>query len=368
MNICFLLGGLSHNGGIGRVVALLSSHLAKLVNGNIHVLSYYDTQKPMFYKLAPEIKHSYLLKDYQSMTSFLLRGGEKVLRSFLSENSIDVIIACGALFFPVSVRATKGIQTRCVCWEHTAPRQNSDHKAQSLARWYGIHRSDLNVVLTKSALEMYTQKYHAKNTVQIYNPIDELLVNNAKNYNANSKKILSVGRLCYQKNFQCAVSIAKRILPNHPDWRWDIYGQGEDYDELSMMIQENGLSAQMRLCGQVGNLYELYSEYAFMVMTSRYEGFPMSLLEGIGNGLPLISFDVPTGPNEIIEDDYNGYLVGAGDIDEMFYRIQCLMNDVEKRVSMSRNGKKQCNRFSCTEITAQWKRELEHLQMYKERE
>jgi glycosyltransferase involved in cell wall biosynthesis len=229
----------------------------------------------------------------------------------LKEQEIDVLIACGALFFPIAVRACKGTHVKCICWEHTDPNTGSDYRFQRLARSYGAKRSSCNVVLTKRAQKFYEAHYPKARTVQIYNPIDHKVLENAGEYRPESKKIISVGRLTYQKYFQMAVEIAAEILPMHPDWQWDIYGDGEERQELEQLIAEKGLTEQMHLMGQVSDLYNRYREYAIMVMTSRYEGFPMSLLEGMGNGLPLVSFDIDTGPDEIIRDGENGYLIPA---------------------------------------------------------
>ena len=117
------------------------------------------------------------------------------------------------------------------------------------------------------------------------------------------------------------MKVASEVLPKFPDWQWDIFGQGEDLEELIRLAKEAQIDEQMHFNGQVTDLYERYKQYSIMVMTSRYEGFPMTLLEGIGNGLPLVSFDIPTGPSEIIDDGENGYLLQEGDINGMVYRL-----------------------------------------------
>ena len=96
-----------------------------------------------------------------------------------------------------------------------------------------------------------------------------------------------------------------------------------------------------------------------MVMTSRYEGFPMTLLEGLGNGLPLISFDIPTGPSEIIEDGKNGFLIKALDVDGMSIRLNEMMRSTDVLVHMSHNSREKAKVFSQEEIESKWNKELE---------
>lgn len=354
MNICFFLGGFHQNGGIGRVTSMLANSLAESGDYHITALCYFDPKLPNIYEVSDEIDQKFFLSAYSSMSKQLLSRGAGRLRRFLKDNDIDVLIACGALFYPISVIACKGIKTKCICWEHSDPEGNNDHRGQYWARRFGIKRSDLNVVLTKRALKVFKEKYKAENTVQIYNPVDKAVFESAGEYNRESKKIISVGRLTYQKNFQAAVRIASKVLSANPDWEWDIFGKGEDLEELLEMTEAAGLQDRVHFKGQVSDLYDRYKEYGIMVMTSRYEGFPMTLLEGTGNGLPLISFDIPTGPSEIIDDGINGYLLSEGNEEGLAERLTELMQNSALRSEMSKASKEKCNGFEVDEVSSEW--------------
>lgn len=80
----------------------------------------------------------------------------------------------------------------------------------------------------------------------------------------------------------------------------------------------------------------------------------MTLLEGSGNGLPLLSFDIPTGPNEIIEDEKNGYLIKAFDVEDMAKKIENLICNQKLRNLMSQESKKRCQLFTEKEVISQW--------------
>ncbi|MBD5148911.1 MAG: glycosyltransferase family 4 protein [Oscillibacter sp.] len=354
MRVCFLLGGLTSSGGIGRVTSVLANQLAECKDIDCCLLSYYDAKRENVYAISDKVEQSFLFPAYCSMTKCMTQGGPGRLRVFLQNNAIDIIVACGALFFPVSVRAVKGTRIRCICWEHTSPASGADHRFQGLARRYGISKSDMNVVLTKSAVRMYVENFGCRNTLQIYNPIDQSVLERASAYQRDSKRIISVGRLTYQKNFSLAVEAASRVLPAFPGWTWDIYGEGEEREQLERLIQKKGLYGRVRLRGEVDNLYDLYQDYSFAVMTSRYEGFPMSLLEGLGNGLPLISFDIATGPDEIITSGENGFLVEAGNVDMLAERMREMMLDSEKREQMSRKSRKRIPDFSMANFVNKW--------------
>ena len=354
MRICFLLGGFYQNGGIGRVTSVLANRLAEESDLEVFTLCYFNPHKPNIYQLETAVHEEFFLESYQSMAKLLFTGGEKKLRKYLFDNKVDVLIACGALFFPISTRACKGLKTKCICWEHSDPEGNNDHRGQNIARKYGIKRSDLNIVLTKRALRVYQEKYKVNHTVQIYNPIDPSVFRCSKGYSIESKKIISVGRLTYQKNFEIAVKVASNVLPQHPDWEWDVFGQGEELDGLVALTKELGIDKQMHFRGQVSDLYDRYSDYAVMVMTSRYEGFPMTLLEGMGNGLPLVSFDVPTGPDEIIENGKNGYLIQAFDVNMMSNKVNGLLEDSDLLREMSKYNLECRKKYSMEGIVKEW--------------
>ena len=228
MNICFMLGGFSGNGGIGRVTSMLAGQLAELDGYHVTTLSYVDAGLPNLYPVSERIEQRFLLNSYQSMAKLLLTGGERNLRKFLRENKIDVLVACGALFFPICVRACKRTKVKCVCWEHTNPATEYDYRFQGFARSYGAKRAHCNVVLTKRAKRFYESHFPKNKIAQIYNPIDTQVFKHAGSYRPESKKIISVGRLCYPKYFQMAIEVAGKVLPKCPEWCWDIYGEGED--------------------------------------------------------------------------------------------------------------------------------------------
>lgn len=357
IRICFLLGGFQRNGGIGRATSILVNQLCQDVDFEIHTISYLQEQGPTLYNVLPEVKTHVLNTKSCSMTKSLLHNHAiQKVRTILKKEKIDFLISCGALYYPLGIMACKGLKTKSICWEHTNPSVSSDYRFQSICRSYAARKCSQIVVLTKEAEQYYREHYPKSNKkiMQIYNPIS----NNAsrsKQYDINSKKIISVGRLSYPKNFDRLISIASYILPQYPDWSWDIYGDGELKDSLQTLIGNYNLERQLSLRGQVSDLYDRYCDYAFMVMTSRYEGFPMSLIEGAANRLPLISFDIPTGPKEIIIDEVNGFLVNPESDDEMIKKIKELIENSHLRKTMSDEVFHLSDAFALERILKQWK-------------
>lgn len=157
------------------------------------------------------------------------------------------------------------------------------------------------------------------------------------------------------------VEAAKLVLPKYPDWQWDLYGTGDTLDEIRKKIEEYGLEKQLILKGNVKDVYQVYGEYAFLVLPSYREGLPLVLLEAKALGLPMISFDITTGPNEIIKDGKDGYLIPPYDIQKMAERIEKFITDEEQRVSFSKNTEDGIEKFEKKQIYDQWVQLIEEL-------
>lgn len=348
-NIGIFLGDVHGNGGISRVTWIIGNKINSFCN--LFILSNYHN-KSVRYKYSEDVKIEYLFEDRKPVHTRFLRT-TKGIYDFIKRNKIEVLICAGAIFYPPCVLALKGTSVKLICWEHSNVSVEREHKFQGICRKMGAKNADLIVPLTKTDERLYREKYHVKNCKAIYNPVDDRLMGPVK-YNANSKKIISVGRLCYQKNFELLVEVADIFLNNNPQWSWDIFGEGENRENIQKKINAAGLSDRLILKGRVSDLYERYNQYAMLVMTSRFEGFPMTLLESTAKGIPAISFDVLTGPNEIIIDGETGYLVQPEDIKTMAKKMQILAENSELRNKMSKKCMEIRYNFSCKSVIQQW--------------
>lgn len=356
--VCFLVQDLEINGGIGRVISILSAQLAQEKELELSVLIYADNGSTECYSMSDKVHLSMIYTEPRTMTKAMLTDAVWKVRRYLREEQIDILIACGALYFPLAVLATWGTQTRFWSWEHTDPSTGYDHRFQMQARKFGIRHAQKSIVLTRVAERYYLEILHAKReqVIQIYNPA--ILRSDKRAYSLNSHRIISVGRLTYQKNFSLLVDIAADVLRKRPGWSWDVYGDGEEREDLQQKAETLGISESITFKGVVPDLIDRYVDYSFIVMTSRYEGFPMSLLEAGAAGLPMISFDIQTGPSEIIEDGINGYLIDPLDRRGMAEAIFRLIDEKETRLSFSEAARQKMEEFSIDGICRQWKQLL----------
>ena len=119
-------------------------------------------------------------------------------------------------------------------------------------------------------------------------------------------------------------------------------------------IKEYNLQDRLILKGKVSNVEDYYENSALYVMTSRFEGLPMTLLEAKNHKLPIVSFDCPTGPSEIIRNNVNGYLVKANDIKEMSNKVNSVLQDDKKLKEFSDKAELDIDKFNINSIIDKW--------------
>lgn len=174
------------------------------------------------------------------------------------------------------------------------------------------------------------------------------------NYIRNEKKIIAIGRLEYQKNFQSLIEAFRYVNKKYPDWTLDIWGEGSLKLDLENLIKKFKLEKKVNLCGIAVNLDNIYKFGDILVMTSRFEGFPLSMLEGMSYGLPVIAYDFPCGPKDVIIQNRNGIIVPQFDILKLSESIIYLIENKSIRLKMGMQALETVNLFSEEKIVKKW--------------
>ncbi|MFX0558413.1 glycosyltransferase [Maribacter sp. CXY002] len=353
IKIAFALVTVSNNGGIARVTSLMTSNLHATNNYEIHVIGFKKHPIDMGYLWHNELHYHHLVDGDVSMKKGIFKA-TRTLRNILKENKITVLVACSSIMGPLGVLATRCNRTRLVYWDHSSFFENTAHDFILTGKKFTARFADVVVPLTKHDEANYRHYTAARRIVQIYNPIDSRLENVQHQYNPDSKRIVSVGRLTYLKNFELLADVARIVFQKHPDFTWHIYGKGEDEEKIKNKIEENGLGDKLFLEGYASDIYAVYPDCVLMVMTSRSEGFPMTLIEGMANKLPLVSFDIISGPNEIIMEGENGHLVPPLAVDIMADKIIDLLDNRERRIAFANKNLDYMDKFSMKSVIHKW--------------
>ena len=170
-------------------------------------------------------------------------------------------------------------------------------------------------------------------------------------------RVIAVGRLDYQKGFDRLIE-AWALLPEElrQAWQLDLFGQGEWKDLLTQQITRLRLEESARIHPPTTEIAQEYATSAFLVMSSHYEGFPMVMIEAMIFGLPVVSFDYPCGPRDIIRPGENGLLVPEGNVPALAQAIEKLMRDPLLLKRMSLQARSITETYNENNIMEQWVR------------
>lgn len=174
----------------------------------------------------------------------------------------------------------------------------------------------------------------------------------------SSPSIAAMGRLTHQKGFDLLIDAFGRVAASHPEWSLDIIGDGPDRERLDAHIANAGLADRVRLLGQRRDPLGHLRRAEFFALSSRWEGFGNAVAEALSVGLPVVSFDCPSGPAEIIEDGRTGVLVGPEDVDAFAAALDAMMRDHSRRRRMARAAPGSVAYLRRDRIVAAWEEQV----------
>ncbi|BBT96046.1 putative glycosyltransferase [Aeromonas veronii] len=351
--ICFFIGDLNNSGGTERVSSVIANELAQR-GYQIHMLSLQCGDKP-FFELADGIEVSQL---FTTAGRGMLRLPLAIvkLRRYLQQHQIDILIDVESMLALYALPAVMGLKVRHICWEHFNYNVDLGKTSRRLARKLAARFADDVVTLTERDKQLWLSKTTCKaNITAIPNPVTISL---PVDINPHKEKLfLAVGRLTYQKGFDLLLQAWAQVAPLHPDWRLRIVGDGEDKAMLEQLRCELNIEASTELVPKTNNIAAHYQQAAFFVMSSRFEGFGLVLVEAQAYGLPVISFNCEVGPAEIIKHGETGWLSEAGDVISLSDKIEIGFNIFKNTFlynQFSKSAMKNIDSFCLDKIITKW--------------
>ena len=352
MKIAFIISSLD-SGGAERVLSLMANYWAQR-SYRIIILTLGNSRP--FYPIVDgiQIEQLSLLKNSVSVFNAiannigrinvivkrLIKIDPDIVISFMTETNIISTIGCRIINKPIII----------------AERINYDFLASRL--WASLRKlvyrfSNALIVQTRYDQEKYQC---LANTSVINNPLNPIeIIPNSR----EEKNILAVGRLNRQKGFDRLIKAFSHL--DHKDWKLTIIGEGEERKNLEKLINDLGLEDDISMPGTTKAIENWYQKSPIFVLSSRMEGFPNVLCEAMSYGCACVSFDCIAGPNEIITDKIDGYLVKNGDIHALSTRINLLINDIEERRRIGKEAMKIIHRLNIDSIMGQWDNIIEKI-------
>lgn len=371
MKLLYCIPSLYNPGGMERIITAKINSLVEDYGHEVTLVTTDQMGRGIFFNLNDDVDVIHLDLDFNSTYNLPLlkkRAQVKIisavykkkLENIIKDKQIEICIStggkeleflqnlvgdCKKLFechfskdhrkqFVVSRQP--GLKSQILGWIRT----------QQLIRQ--TKKLDQVVVLTQDDLLAWRSSHD--NIAQIYN-FCSFTSQHTPDY--KKQRAIAIGRLDAQKGFDMLIDSWALNRDKLVNWHLDIYGQGEWQHMLQQKINVNKLEHNIRLKGVSDNIKAELENSSLFLFSSRYEGFGLAIIEAMTVGLPVISFDCPQGPAELVDSD-NGILVELGNLQEFSDAIVRLTSDYELREQMGNAAKVSAKRFSKTRIMKEW--------------
>ena len=357
-------------GGVERVLTLKANYMADVLGYDITIILTEGKDKPLFYPLSDKIKIINLDIDFEALWTcsftkkiFVYLQKQRIFKKRLTEELMRLKPDITVSLLRREINFINEIKdgSRKIGELHVNRANYRNFEAgdtnfiKRLFAKYWMHslishlkRLDRFVVLTEEDKASWTE---LSNVEVIPDPlafdIDQVSP-------LTNKRIIAVGRYVYQKGFDLLLHAWKKIELQHPDWELAIYGMGErtPYEQIidDLMINRS----RCHLYGSTPDIKKEYLDSSLFVFSSRFEGFGMVLIEAMACGLPVVSFDCPCGPKDIICHNEDGLLVPSGNVDSLANALLQMMSDDKLRCQMAKTAVKNVQRYQLNVVSRHW--------------
>jgi len=377
LKLVYITPALYMAGGVERVLTLKANYFAEHFGYDITIILTEGKDKPLFYSLSNKIKVINLNIGFEELWTcsfvkkvFVYLKKQRQFKKALTKElmcirpDITISLLRREINFINDIKdgSRKIGELHVNRANYRNFEANDSNFIKTLFAKFWMHSlvaklKKLNrfVVLTEEDKDAWPE---LKNIRVIPDPLSFLPT---KYSELKERCVIAVGRYVYQKGFDLLLQAWSKIEKLYPDWQLVIFGDG-DRTPYEKQMKTFGVDAKRcHLNGPTPNIQQEYVNSSIFVFSSRFEGFGMVLVEAMACGLPVVSFDCPCGPKDIVRDGEDGLLVENGNIDLLASSLSRLMNDETLRQSMSKAGLKNVQRFNIEQIAEQWRLLFESL-------
>ena len=380
-NIVFCTPALYSTGGVERVVSYKASYFAEQLGYDVTIIVTEGRGSDCYFPLSDKVKVinfelgfeelwkvSFMKKVYLYLTK--QRQYKRLLKAELMRIRPDITISMLRREINFLTDIPDGSKKIGELHVNRANYRNFEANDSNVVKrlfarfWMKslvgkLKRLDQLVVLTDKSKASWPE---LSNVTVIPDPIT-IEVNREKVKSEKCpKRVVTIGRYAYQKGYDLLLQVWANIeklkkfedVKEVNEWTLDIYGQGNQTDYRKLMAELGIDTDRCHLNGPIEDVVKVYQDSSIFVLSSRFEGFGMVLVEAMACGLPVVSFDCPAGPDEIITDGVDGLLVPYGDVHALAEKIILLMSDEDIRRRLGQQALQTAQRYDMANLANQW--------------
>jgi glycosyltransferase involved in cell wall biosynthesis len=373
MKVAYVYTALVTVGGTDRVVIDKANYLADVLGYDVVIVT--DTQlgRPPVFPLSPKVRLHDLAVDFSQEYGHslpvrvwwywrLMRRYKRLLRQTLDQQKPDVVIS--TMGREMDIITSMKQPGRVVMGEvHLAkPFMRGLHLMRARGGIYRLlavwmmrrqerHASQLDrlVVLTHQDARSW-EGIVPTTVIPNFYPFYPKQLDEPK----SGKTVIAVGRYSEQKGYDLLIAAWHLVNRRHPDWQLNIFGNGLIRHEYDQLLDGYGLHEVVHLNPPSMDIEREYQRSEFYVLSSRYEGFGMVLVEAMTCGLPCVSFDCPHGPSDIVTHGEDGLMVEPGNVEKLADAICWMIEHPEERKDMGRKARQNVKRYAPECVMKQW--------------
>ncbi|MBZ5504311.1 MAG: glycosyltransferase family 4 protein [Acidobacteriia bacterium] len=348
-------------GGAERIISVLAGAWAER-GRQVTLITFDDAEAPAYPLHRDIVLRSLRVPNELAKNFFsaLYRNVRRVqlLRRRIRQSKPDVVISF--LDFPniITLLATRGLGIPVVVSERANPQYEELKPIWKRLRLLLYPHAAALICQTSAMVAQLRQKmkvtgYAIPNPVEMPVPLTSV---GSKDGSTNSRTVIAMGRLVPQKGFDLLLEAFARVAGHHPAWSVKVLGKGPLKGQLEAQAESLGLKNRVSFAGAVSDPFPILRAADLFVFSSRFEGFGNALTEAMACGLPVISFDCPAGPSDIIRHGVDGVLVPPEDVAGLASTMDRLMGDAAERERLARRAPEVLTRFSLESVLAMWEK------------
>lgn len=351
-------------GGAERVTSALANYWVTM-GWRVTVLTI-ASENSDFYMLDSRIQRISLNMDANS-SSFVsalqnnirrLRALRSVLKSVQPNVALGMMSTSNVLL----ALASRGLPIRSIGSERIHPPTLPLGRVWEILRRWSYRGLYAVVAQTRVSADWVSRHTRARHVEAIPNPViypleqhePEVSPEVVRDRMACQRLLLAVGRLEPQKGFDRLLDAFMHAAMTRGEWGLVVLGEGGQRSELEDQVRRLGLENRVSFPGVVGNVAKWYEMADLYVLSSRFEGFPNTLVEAMAHGLPVIAIDCETGPRDIVRDGHDGVLVPGEYPERLREALETLMDSESERENLGRNASAIRERFSLASVARRW--------------